>query len=83
MVLPSADPGLKARVAKILAEEIQPALETASGHIEVLDVNQAVVRVRLHGPCSGCPSMVLAAILGIEQELRKRVPEVEYLEAVP
>jgi Fe-S cluster biogenesis protein NfuA len=33
--------------------------------------------------CSNCPSSIMAAVMGIEQELRRHVPEVEYLEAVP
>jgi Fe-S cluster biogenesis protein NfuA len=33
--------------------------------------------------CGTCPSSIMAAIMGIEQELRQRLPEVEYLEAVP
>jgi Fe-S cluster biogenesis protein NfuA len=53
------------------------------GAVEVLDVTDGVARVRLNGTCSGCPSTIMAVIMGIEQELRKRVPEVEYLEAVP
>ena len=51
--------------------------------MEVLEVSDGVVRVRLQGGCSGCPSAVMAVIMEIEQELRKRIPEVEYLEAVP
>ena len=47
------------------------------------DVSAGVARVRLGGVCSGCPSTIMAVIMGIEQELRRHVPEVEYLEAVP
>jgi Fe-S cluster biogenesis protein NfuA len=74
---------LKIRVARILTEEVAPALAMDGAGLEVLDVADGVVRLRLGGTCSGCPSTVMAAIMGIEQELRRRVPEVEYLEAVP
>jgi Fe-S cluster biogenesis protein NfuA len=74
---------LKARVQRVLAEEVGPALRMDGTAIEVLDVSGGVVQVRLGGVCSGCPSSVVAAIMGIEQELRRHVPEVEYLEAVP
>ena len=40
-------------------------------------------RVRLNGTCAGCPATVMFLVRGMEEELRKRVPEVEYLEAVP
>jgi len=74
---------LKDRVARILAEEVQPALAMDGTEIEVLDVTaDGVVQVRLGGVCSGCPSSVLAVIMEIEHELRKRLPEVEYLEVI-
>jgi Fe-S cluster biogenesis protein NfuA len=74
---------LKARVARVLAEEVGPALQMDGGDVEVLDISDGVVRVRLLGACSGCPSTIMAVIIGIEQELRKRIPEVEYLEVIP
>jgi Fe-S cluster biogenesis protein NfuA len=39
--------------------------------------------VRLNGVCSGCPATVMFLIRGMEEELRRHVPEIEYLEAVP
>jgi Fe-S cluster biogenesis protein NfuA len=74
---------LKTRVERVLAEEVGPALAMDGAAIEVLDVTAGVVQVRLGGVCSGCPSTLMTVIMGIEQELRKHVPEVEYLEAVP
>jgi Fe-S cluster biogenesis protein NfuA len=80
----SADrPDLKDRVRRVVADEVLPLLQMDGGSVEVLDVNDGVVRVRLLGSCAGCPSTVQAVILGVEDELRRRVPEVEYLEAVP
>jgi Fe-S cluster biogenesis protein NfuA len=74
---------LKARVIRVLAEEVGPALQMDGTAIEVLDVAHGVVQVRLGGVCGSCPSSILAAVNGIEQELRRHIPEVEYLEAVP
>ena len=74
---------LTARVAHFLNAEIRPALQTNGGDIEIIEVSDGVARVRLHGGCSGCPSAVMAVIMEVEQELRKRIPEIEYLEAVP
>jgi Fe-S cluster biogenesis protein NfuA len=70
-------------VARVLAAEIRPALQMDGIDIEVLDVRDGAVRVRLHGSCTGCPSAILAVIMEIEQVLQKRIPEVAYLEAVP
>jgi Fe-S cluster biogenesis protein NfuA len=74
---------LKARVARVLADHVGPALEMDGTAIEVLDITAGVARVRLGGVCSGCPSTLMTIIMGIEQELRKHVPEVDYLEAAP
>jgi Fe-S cluster biogenesis protein NfuA len=79
----SSERELKERVARTLTEVVGPALEMDGAAIEVLDVTDGVARVRLGGVCSGCPSSVMTVLMGIEQELRRHVPEVEYLEAVP
>ena len=42
-----------------------------------------IASVRLTGVCAGCPATIMTVITSLEEELRKRVPEVEILEAVP
>ena len=54
-----------------------------SAGIELLDVTDGIVRLRLNGACAGCPATIMSLVLSLQQELRARVPEVEYLEAVP
>ncbi len=71
------------RVARVIAEEVAPALQMDGTDVEVLAVEHGVVQVRLSGACPGCPGSIQAVLMGIEEELRRRVPEVEYLEAVP
>jgi Fe-S cluster biogenesis protein NfuA len=74
---------LKERVAQVLAEAVAGALAMDGTRLEVLDVSGGVVRLRLEGVCSGCPGTVMAVVHGLEDELRKHVPEVEYIEVVP
>ena len=75
---------LRDRVARVLAEEIAPALQMDATGIELGEVTEdGVVHVRLSGVCGGCPSSIMAVINGIEQELRRHLPEVEYVEALP
>jgi len=81
-LLPEKDE-LKDRVTRLLVEEIGPALQMDGGAIEVIDIVEGVARVRLYGSCSGCPSTVITILMGIEQELRRQIPEIEYLDAVP
>ncbi len=77
------DSELRERVVRVLVEEVGPALAMDGTAVEVLGVQGGVVQVRLGGVCGGCPSSIMAAVMGIEQELRRRLPEVEYLEALP
>ena len=83
MAEPVENTDLKERVRRVLANEVGPALQMDGAAIEVLDVVDGVARVRLGGALSCCPSSVMTVVMGIEQELRKHVPEVAYLEAVP
>ena len=74
---------LRDRVARAVAEHVAPALGMDAAAVEVLDASDGVVRVRLRGACGGCPGSVHAVVMGLEEELRRRVPEVRYLEAAP
>jgi Fe-S cluster biogenesis protein NfuA len=77
------DDSLKERLRRVLVEEVGPALQLDGGGIEVIDVVDGVARVRLSAICASCPSTLMSVIHGIEQELRTRLPEIEYLEAEP
>jgi Fe-S cluster biogenesis protein NfuA len=74
---------LKERVILALEREIGPALAMDGTKIEVLDVEDGVARLRLGGVCGSCPGSIMAVVNGIEEELRKHVPEIAYIEAVP
>lgn len=74
---------LKQRVSAALAEHARPALDMDGTQIEVLDVTDGIVRLRLGGVCGNCPSSIMAAVMGLEDLLRQHVPEVKYIEAVP
>jgi Fe-S cluster biogenesis protein NfuA len=73
---------LQRRVEQVVREEVAPLLEMDGAAIEIVSVQDGVVQVRLGGSCGCCPGSVYAVVMGIEQELRRRVPEVEYLEVV-
>lgn len=80
--MPTPD-DLKRRVERALAEHVAPALAMDGTLLEVLDVDDGIARIRLGGTCGNCPSSIMAAVTGIEQELRRHVPEIDYIEAVP
>jgi Fe-S cluster biogenesis protein NfuA len=76
-------PTLRDRVERALKLDIAPALLLDGNGIEVLEVENGIASVRLTGVCAGCPATIMTVITSLEEELRKRVPEVEILEAVP
>ena len=56
---------------------IRPAVQADGGDIELVDVSDSgVVQIRFHGACHGCPSSTMTLQMGIERNLREKVPEV-------
>ena len=74
---------LRARVEHALKHDIAPALLLDGNGIEVVEVSNGIASVRLSGVCAGCPATIMTIITSLEDELRKKVPEVEVLETVP
>ena len=73
---------LKDRVARALAAAA-PALGLDPAGVEVVEVADGIASVRLSGACAACPASIPTILTGLETELRRHVPEVEFLEAVP
>jgi Fe-S cluster biogenesis protein NfuA len=63
-------------------ERIRPALQADGGDIELIDVVDGVVKVRLTGACGGCPMSQMTLKHGVERVLKEEVPEVKGVEAV-
>jgi Fe-S cluster biogenesis protein NfuA len=61
-------------------EKIRPSLQRDGGDIELLDVVDGVVKVKLQGACAGCPMSQMTLTWGVEQTLKKEVPEVVRVE---
>jgi len=61
---------------------IRPALQADGGDVELVDVNDGVVKVRLMGACGGCPMATMTLKAGIERVLKEEVPEVQEVVAV-
>lgn len=79
----SDTPSLRQRVEGVI-NLIRPAVQADGGDIELVDVNTAgVVSIRFHGACIGCPSSNLTLQMGIERNLREKVPEVTSVIPVP
>jgi len=72
---------MKEQVEKVL-EEIRPNLQADGGDIELVDVVDGVVKVRLKGACAGCPMSQMTLAFGVERVLKQRIPEVKKVEPV-
>ena len=62
--------------------KIRPMLQADGGDIELVDVEEGVVKVRLQGACAGCPGAQMTLRMGVEREMKKAIPEVKRVEAV-
>jgi len=62
-------------------EEVRPYLESHGGGVELVGLEERVVRLRLEGSCSGCPSSTMTLKLAIEDAIHKAAPDVEEIEA--
>jgi Fe-S cluster biogenesis protein NfuA len=72
---------MKEKVEKAL-NRIRPALQADGGDVELVDVEDGIVKVRLTGACGGCPMSQMTLKMGIERQVKKEVPEVKSVEAV-
>jgi len=72
---------LERRVAEALAE-VRPYLESHGGGVELLGVEEGVVRLQLQGSCSGCPSSAVTLKLAVEEAIHKAAPDVTEIVAV-
>lgn len=68
-------------VDKVL-ETIRPALIADGGNVELVDVENGTVKLRLQGACAGCPMSQMTLRMGIERELRKQIPEIQEVVSV-
>ena len=73
---------LDENIKGILDEYIRPAVEQDGGAIDFHSFEDGKVKVVLQGACSGCPSSTLTLKAGIENLLKRMVPEVKEVEAI-
>jgi Fe-S cluster biogenesis protein NfuA len=50
--------------------------------VELVDVEDGIVKVRLTGACGGCPMSQMTLKQGIEAHVRKKIPEIVSVESV-
>jgi len=72
---------MREKVEAVL-DQIRPALLADGGDVQLVDVKEGVVTVRLIGACGGCAMATMTLRHGIERMLKEQVPEVKEVVAV-
>jgi Fe-S cluster biogenesis protein NfuA len=62
-------------------DKIRPMLQRDGGDVELVDVQDGIVTVRLRGACAGCPMSQMTLKNGIEKFLKQEIPEVVSVQA--
>ena len=72
---------MKDKVEELISK-IRPNLQADGGDIELVSVDDGVVKVRLTGACGHCPMSQMTLKFGVEKFLQENLPEVKSVEAV-
>jgi Fe-S cluster biogenesis protein NfuA len=72
----TADDALYERVADLFDQQVNPMVARHGGRVELIDVQDSVVMVRMAGGCQGCGMADVTLRQGIEAMLQQHVPEV-------
>lgn len=72
---------MREKVEEILAR-LRPALQADGGDVELIDVNNGTVTLKLTGACAGCPFSALTLKNSIERVLKTELPEVKEVVSV-
>jgi Fe-S cluster biogenesis protein NfuA len=72
---------MKAEVEEVL-DTLRPQLMQDGGNVELVDIEDGIVKLRLVGSCSSCSSSTMTLKMGIERALKKAIPMVRCIESV-
>jgi Fe-S cluster biogenesis protein NfuA len=66
-----------------LLEQVRPYLQADGGDVELVEITEeGIVKLRLQGACRGCPSSSMTMKMGIEDHLKKHIPEIASVESI-
>ncbi|MCJ7652404.1 MAG: NifU family protein [Actinobacteria bacterium] len=72
---------MKEKVEEVLAK-IRPMLQRDGGDVELVEVEDGIVKVRLTGACGGCPMAAMTLKRGIEAKMKEEIPDLKEVVAV-
>lgn len=62
--------------------KIRPMLQKDGGDVELICIDNKIVKVKLQGACAGCPMSQMTLKNGIEKILKEQIPEIEAVENI-
>jgi Fe-S cluster biogenesis protein NfuA len=72
---------IREQVEEVL-DKLRPYIHRDGGDVELVDVEDGVVKLRLLGACGSCPSSTITLKAGIERALMEEIPEVVEVQQV-
>jgi len=72
---------IEKQIINILETKIKPAVANDGGDIKFLNYKDGVVKVKLQGSCSGCPSSTITLKRGVQNLLQHYIPDIKQVEA--
>ncbi|MBX9850473.1 MAG: NifU family protein [Cytophagaceae bacterium] len=68
---------------ELALDTIRPYLEADGGNVRILEITKEnVVKLELLGACGSCPMSAMTLKAGVEESIKKAVPEITGVEAV-
>jgi len=72
---------MKEKVQQVI-NKIRPSLQADGGDVELIDVVDGIVTVKLQGACAGCPMSQMTLKNGIERLVKQEIPEIKSVEKI-
>lgn len=72
---------MRDKVEEVL-DKIRPNLMQDGGNVELVDIEDGTVKVKLTGACGCCPMATMTLKMGIEKVLKQEIPEIKEVVAV-
>lgn len=63
-------------------DQVRPMLQRDGGDVELIEVVDGVVKVKLQGACGSCPMSTMTLKMGIEKAIKEQIPEIVEVQQV-
>ena len=73
---------IEKKIITILETKVKPAVANDGGDIKFVNYKDGIVKVKLQGSCSGCPSSIITLKRGVQNLLQHYIPDIKQVEAI-